>query len=39
MAKMNDPSLTEQARLEANRPPNAGVIAALILGSPEFQKR
>jgi uncharacterized protein (DUF1800 family) len=39
MKQINDPQVTGRLEDDAKRPPNAGVIAALILGSPEFQKR
>ena len=37
--QMNDPQVTGRALDDKPRPPNTGVIAGLILGSPEFQKR
>jgi uncharacterized protein (DUF1800 family) len=38
LRQLDDPQVAGRGG-NANRPPNAGVIAALILGSPEFQKR
>ena len=37
--KQIDPQATDKAMDGANRPVNVGVIAGLILGSPEFQRR
>jgi len=37
--QLSDPQVTGRKLDDANRPPNVGVIAGLILGSPEFQKR
>jgi hypothetical protein len=37
--QMNDPQVTGRALDDKPRPPNTGVIAGLIMGSPEFQKR
>ncbi len=37
--QMNDPQVTGRKLDDAPRPVNAGVIAGLILGSPEFQRR
>jgi hypothetical protein len=34
-----DPQVTGRRLDDAPRPANAGVIAGLILGSPEFQRR
>ena len=39
MKQVDDPQITGRLEDDPKRPPNAGVIAALILGSPEFQKR
>ncbi len=37
--QLNDPQVTGRKLDDAPRPANVGVIAGLILGSPEFQKR
>jgi hypothetical protein len=37
--RMNDPAVTGRKLDDAPRPVQAGVIAGLILGSPEFQRR
>jgi uncharacterized protein (DUF1800 family) len=37
--QLSDPSVTGRQLDDPARPPNAGVIAGLILGSPEFQRR
>jgi hypothetical protein len=37
--QLNDPKITERAYDDPARAPNPGVIAGLILGSPEFQRR
>jgi uncharacterized protein (DUF1800 family) len=37
--QLQDPQVTRRVLDDPSLPPNAGVIAALILGSPEFQKR
>jgi uncharacterized protein (DUF1800 family) len=37
--QLNDPSVTQRKLDDPNRAPNAGAIAGLIMGSPEFQKR
>lgn len=37
--QMNDPQVTGRVLDDKPRMPNAGVIAGLIMGSPEFQKR
>jgi uncharacterized protein (DUF1800 family) len=37
--QLADPQVTGRKLDDATRPPNYGVIAGLILGSPEFQKR
>ena len=39
MKQMDDPQVTERALDDSSRPVNVGVIAGLILGSPEFQRR
>jgi hypothetical protein len=38
-SRMNDPEVTGRKLDDAPRPVQAGVIAGLILGSPEFQRR
>jgi hypothetical protein len=37
--QLNDPQVTQRKLDDPNRAPNAGAIAGLIMGSPEFQKR
>ncbi len=37
--RINDPQVTGRKLDDAPRPANAGVVAGLILGSPEFQRR
>ena len=37
--QLSDPKITERALDDPARAPNPGVIAGLILGSPEFQRR
>jgi uncharacterized protein (DUF1800 family) len=37
--QLDDPQITGRRLDDGNRTPNAGAIAGLILGSPEFQKR
>ncbi len=37
--RLDDPQVTGRRLDDAPRPPNVGVIAGLILGSPEFQRR
>jgi signal recognition particle GTPase len=37
--QMNDPQVTGRVLDDKARAPNTGVIAGLIMGSPEFQKR
>jgi len=37
--QLNDPTVTQRKLDDPNRTPNAGAIAGLIMGSPEFQKR
>ncbi len=39
LKQMNDPQVTGRMLDDPNRPVNVGVIAGLILGSPEFQRR
>jgi uncharacterized protein (DUF1800 family) len=39
LKQMNDPQVTGRTLDDPNRPVNVGVIAGLILGSPEFQRR
>ena len=39
LKQMTDPQVTQRVLDDASRPVNVGVIAALILGSPEFQRR
>jgi uncharacterized protein (DUF1800 family) len=39
LKQMNDPQVTGRRSDDAERPPNAGVLAGLLLGSPEFQRR
>ncbi|HLH06019.1 MAG TPA: DUF1800 domain-containing protein [Terriglobales bacterium] len=39
LKQMNDPQVTGRVLDDKPRPPNAGILAGLILGSPEFQKR
>ena len=39
LKQMTDPQVTQRVLDDPNRPVNVGVIAALILGSPEFQRR
>ena len=38
-AQLKDPKVSERRLDDAARPPNVAVIAGLILGSPEFQRR
>ena len=38
-AQMNDPKVSQRRLDDPARPPNMSVIAGLLLGSPEFQKR
>lgn len=38
-AKLDDPQVSGRKLDDAPRPPNAGAIVGLILGSPEFQRR
>ncbi len=38
-AQMNDPKISQRQLDDPARPPNTGVIAGLLLGSPEFQRR
>jgi len=37
--RLNDPQVTQRKLDDRGRPPNYGVIAGLIMGSPEFQRR
>ncbi|HLW51418.1 MAG TPA: DUF1800 domain-containing protein [Candidatus Angelobacter sp.] len=37
--RLNDPQVTQRKLDDSGRPPNYGVIAGLIMGSPEFQRR
>ena len=37
--RLNDPQVTQRKLDDGGRPPNYGVIAGLIMGSPEFQRR
>ena len=37
--QLNDPQVAQRRLDDANRPPNFGAIAGLIMGSPEFQRR
>jgi hypothetical protein len=37
--QLSDPTVTGRQLDDPARPPNAGIIAGLILGSPEFQRR
>ena len=39
LKQMNDPQVTGVHAENAARPPNVGVLAGLLMGSPEFQKR
>jgi len=39
LTQMNDPQLTGRRLDDPERPPQAGVLAGLLLGSPEFQRR
>jgi uncharacterized protein (DUF1800 family) len=39
VAQMNDPKITQRELDDPVRPPNLSVIAGLLLGSPEFQRR
>ncbi|MGC2321585.1 MAG: DUF1800 domain-containing protein, partial [Terriglobales bacterium] len=39
LKQMNDPQVTGVRPDAAPRPPNVGVLAGLLMGSPEFQKR
>jgi uncharacterized protein (DUF1800 family) len=39
LKQLNDPQVTGRALDDAARPVNVGVLAGLILGSPEFQRR
>jgi len=36
---MEDPQVTGMRLDDAARPPNVGVLAGLLMGSPEFQRR
>jgi len=38
-ARLQDPKITQRKLDDPARPPNIGMIAGLLLGSPEFQKR
>jgi uncharacterized protein (DUF1800 family) len=38
-ARLHDPKISERRLDDPARPPNVGVIAGLLLGSPEFQRR
>ena len=37
--QLNDPQIAQRKLDDAPRSPNVGMIAGLILGSPEFQRR
>jgi len=37
--QLDDPKISQRRLDDPSRPPNVGVIAGLILGSPEFQRR
>jgi len=39
LKQMNDPQVTGMRPDGSTRPPNVGVLAGLLMGSPEFQKR
>src|SRR5450432_9624 len=39
LKQLNDPKVTQRRNDDANRAPNYGAIAGLIMGSPEFQRR
>lgn len=39
LKQMNDPEVTGRRLDDAARPPNVGVLAGLLMGSPEFQRR
>jgi len=39
LKQLSDPQVTGRVLDDGSRPPNVGVIAGLILGSPEFQRR
>ena len=39
MKQLTDPKTTQRKLDDANRAPNFGAIAGLIMGSPEFQRR
>jgi uncharacterized protein (DUF1800 family) len=39
LKQMSDPQVTGRRLDDPQRPPNAGVLAGLLLGSPEFQRR
>jgi Protein of unknown function (DUF1800) len=39
LKQMDDPQLTGVRLDDAARPPNLGVLAGLLMGSPEFQRR
>jgi uncharacterized protein (DUF1800 family) len=39
LKQMNDPQATGVRLNDPSRPPNAGVLAGLLMGSPEFQRR
>ena len=39
LKQLNDPQVTGRVLDDASRPVSVGVIAGLILGSPEFQRR
>ncbi|HXZ79361.1 MAG TPA: DUF1800 family protein [Terriglobales bacterium] len=39
LKQLADPQVTGRVLDDASRPPNVGVIAGLLLGSPEFQRR
>ena len=39
LQQMNDPQVTGMRLDDSTRPPNVGVLAGLLMGSPEFQKR
>jgi hypothetical protein len=37
--QLNDPQITRRKLDDTSKPPDYGVIAGLIMGSPEFQRR
>jgi uncharacterized protein (DUF1800 family) len=39
LKQMDDPQVTDLRLDDSTRPPNVGVLAGLLMGSPEFQRR